>query len=183
MKEPSLLDVVKSVVTGPRVLRSLLVLVGLYVAYRGLAALGLAQALPAIVVGVGVLLVVGALLIRQPVSWTIPAVSPGWLKFRPRLGGQIVPRNGLVVVYLGLGIGIAYAAQVQWFNNSHQPGIGFVLWAVAVACWAPVLRALPKVAEAAAAATTERRVHRRLALAGLGMGVVAYGVSSSHIYT
>ncbi len=183
MKEPSLLDVVKKYVTGPRVVRGGLALVGLYLAYRGVAAMGLAQALPAIVVGLGVLLVVGALWFRQPLSWTAPTVSASWPRFRPSLGPRIVPRDLLVVVYIGVGLGLAYMAQVHWFKNPQQPGIGWVLWAVAVVCWVPVLRAWSKGAEVAATTITERRVHRRLALAGLVVGVAAYGVSGGHIYT
>src|SRR5512135_1882764 len=103
MKEPSLLDVVKKVLTGPRMVRGGLILVGLFLAYQGVAALGLAKALPAIVAVLGMLLVVGALWFRQPLQWTAPAVSANWPQFRPHLGQRIVPRDLLVVVYIGLG--------------------------------------------------------------------------------
>jgi hypothetical protein len=182
MREPSLLDVVKSVVTGARVVRVLLSLAGLYLAYRAIAGLSQSPAVAATVVIAAVLMGLVALAVRQPVRRTETTAILSRVKFPSRPSVGIRPLNLAFAASLIIGLWVAYLAQVQWFDTPQQYWTGIELWVVAAALWLPALYVKPQ-AEAAALEAAQPRVNWPLAAGGLGVSGIAFWLSGGNLYT
>jgi hypothetical protein len=182
MREPSLLDLVKSVVTGARVARVVLVLAGLYLAYRAIAGLSNSPAIAVTLVIAAVLIGVVALAIRQPIRRADATAILSQIKFPSRPSAGISPVNLALAASLIIGLWVAYLAQVQWFDNPQQYWTGITLWVVAVTLWLPVLYVKPK-AETAALEAAQPQVNRPLAAAGLGLSGIAFWLAGGHLFT
>ncbi len=185
IQEPTLLDVFHSVFSGYRVRRGLLIALALYLGYKGAAALTKPEASwaePVVVWGLGLIVLIAALVIRAPPAPQAgSAVALPEIRLAaPRVGGQ--PLAVWRSARLLLAVGVAFAAQWQMFKNPAAYPFGLTLWAAALALWYPTLQHKLEAIDAAAP-TDERPVNWWGVATGALLSWVAFLSAADNLYT
>ena len=183
MREPSLLDVFKAIVTSRRGMISILVFVAAYLALSFLnASLALWGRLALTVLAAVALLVeLVARFPQQMPSMVASGEAPSVVSFpqvRLEFHGAEVWRS----LRLMLALIAAFAAQTMMFNDPANYWTGIALWAAAIALAYPLLRARPEAA-VEAPVVVEQPVNWLWAAVGAGLSVVAFLSAGGNRFT